>query len=80
MAPRACIHKFWHSRQLICVNDAYIKSDKKLFLLIFITLDANEEILLLIEGFARSESKESWLNFLRSFGEYFLDNLSTTKK
>jgi hypothetical protein len=80
VAPRACIHAFWHSRRFICVDGAHMKSDKNLVLLILTTLDANEEILPLMWGFARSESKESWLDFLHGFREYFLDNLDTTEK
>lgn len=57
-----------------------MKSDKNLVLLVLTTLDANEEILPLIWGFARNESKESWLDFLHGFREYFLDNLDTTEK
>jgi hypothetical protein len=80
VAPRACIHAFWHSRQFICVDGAYMKSDKNLVLLILTTLDANEEILPLMWGFARNESKEPWLDFLHGFREYFLGNLNTAEK
>ncbi|KAK7177878.1 hypothetical protein PSPO01_16072 [Paraphaeosphaeria sporulosa] len=31
-------------------------------------------------GFARNESKESWLDFLHGFREYFLESLDTTEK
>lgn len=57
-----------------------MKLEKNLVLLILTTLDANEEILLLMWGFARNESKESWLSFLQGFRQYFLDNLDTTEK
>ena len=80
VAPRACIHAFWHSRQFICVDGAHMKSDMNLVLLVLTTLDANEEVLPLMWGFARNESKESWLDFLNSFRQYFLDNLETTEK
>ncbi|KAK7177624.1 hypothetical protein PSPO01_16325 [Paraphaeosphaeria sporulosa] len=59
VAPRACIHAFWHCRQFICVDGAHMKSDKSLVLLVLTTLDNNEEILPLMWGFARNESKES---------------------
>lgn len=80
VAPRACINAFWHSRRFICADGAHMKSDNNLVLLVITTLDSNEEILPLMWGFARSESKESWLNFLRGFREYFLDSLDTTEK
>ena len=80
VAPRACVNAFWHSRQFVCVDGTHMKSDKSLVLLILTTLDANEEILPLMWGFARNESKESWLDFLHSFREYFLDNLDATEK
>lgn len=80
VAPRACIHAFWHSRRFICVDGAHMKLDNNLVLLAVTTLDSNEEILPLMWGFARSESKESWLDFLRGFREYFLDSLDTTEK
>lgn len=57
-----------------------MKSDKNLVLLVLTTLDANEEILPLMWGFARNESKEPWLDFLHSFREYFRDNLDSTEK
>ena len=31
VAPRACIHAFWHSRRFICVDGAHMKSDNNLF-------------------------------------------------
>lgn len=31
-------------------------------------------------GFARSKSKEPWLDFLRGFRGYFLNNLKTSEK
>jgi hypothetical protein len=80
VAPRACIHAFWHSRRFICVDGAHMKSDNNLVLLIITMLDSNEEILPLMWGFARNESKESWLDFLHGFREYFLDNLEMTEQ
>lgn len=62
------------------IDSIYIKLDKNFVLLILITLNANEEILLLIQGFTRNETKESQLGFLNSFREYFLDNPNTTEK
>jgi hypothetical protein len=80
VAPRACIKAFWHSRRFICLDGAHMKSERDLVLLIVTTLDANENTLPLMWGFAHSESKESWTNFLYGFREYFLDSITDSEK
>lgn len=73
VAPRACIYAFWHSRRFLCLDGAHMKSESELVLLIITTLDANENTLPLMWGYAKSESIESWTNFLYGFREYFLE-------
>jgi hypothetical protein len=75
VAPRACINAFWSSRRFICLDGAHMKSEKELILLIITTLDANENTLPLMWGFATSESTESWTNFLKYFRQFFIDSV-----
>jgi len=80
LAPRACIHAFWQCRRFVCLDGAHMKSEKGLILLIATTLDANEEILPLMWGFTRNESKESWLEFLYNFRAFFLGQVEPSEE
>ena len=80
VAPRACIYAFRHCRRFLCFDGAHLKSNNSLVLLVATTLDSNEEILPLMWGLAKSESSDSWLEFLRAFREYFLKNPVTSEQ
>lgn len=80
VAPRACIHAFRHNRRLICLDGAHMKIERELVLLIVTTLDANENTLPLMWGFAKNETIESWTQFLSYFREFFLDSIPEEEK
>jgi hypothetical protein len=64
IAPRACIMAFLHGRPFLCLDGTHMKSEDGMVLLIATTLGANEEILPIMYGYAMSESKQTWTDFL----------------
>ncbi|CAI5479649.1 unnamed protein product [Closterium sp. Yama58-4] len=65
--PSAARHALTFCRPVIAFDGTHLISAQKAVLLVAVTLDGNQKVLLLAWGLVESENKESWTWFLKHF-------------